>query len=288
MLLEDSVSLSPAKRKALLREIEELEMEGASAAVLVPGAPRVTAWFEKHGIPWAVVSRNCRKSIIKAAKTISVKLPEIVRSRDDGDSVKPDPRALIDTCRMMGANAARTLLIGDYIYDMMGARRAGMRGVLVRETIQPGWDEWLELSCRSMNELLNELESPSRIIPWEYQEKASLHGTDFLAKTADMTVLVPDTQRPGIDRWLLEAASFGIGSFAVADEFFTANSWKGNPSFDPACMGAPLPDAVRSLVCARYPLASVERACGGKRYTKPPDDPDGIEGFLLEAASNDG
>ncbi|MDR0653381.1 MAG: HAD hydrolase-like protein, partial [Synergistaceae bacterium] len=32
----------------------------------------------------------------------------------------------------MGASPSQSLLIGDYIYDMMGARRAGMRGVLVR------------------------------------------------------------------------------------------------------------------------------------------------------------
>ncbi|MDR1515699.1 MAG: HAD-IA family hydrolase [Synergistaceae bacterium] len=288
MLLEDSVSLAPRKREALLREIEELEMAGAATAVLVPGAPDVIAWFEKHGVPWAVVSRNCGKSIIKAAETLSVKLPEIVRSRDDGDSVKPDPRALADTCRALGADIAQTLLIGDYIYDMMGARRAGMRGVLVRKTVEPGWDEWLELYCRSMNGLLDELESPSSVIPWEYQETAKRLGTDFHEKTAGLTVLVPDELSKGIDRWLLEAASFGIGSFAVADVIFTAGSWKGNASFEPARMGAPLIDAVRGLLRARFPLASVERAAGTKRYTKLPDDIDEIEGFLLEAALNDG
>ncbi|MDR0648581.1 MAG: HAD family hydrolase [Synergistaceae bacterium] len=287
MLLEDSVSLPPEEREALLREIEELEIAGAAAATPVPGASDVIGWFEKHGIPWAVVSRNCRRSILKAAETLSVDLPEVVRSRDDGHSVKPDPRALTETCGAIGANPAQTLLIGDYIYDMTGARRAGMRGVLVRETVEPGWDEWLEFSCRSMGELLQALESPSPIVPWEYQETATLYGADFLAKTATMTALVPDDLPRGCDARLLSAASLGIGSFAVGDAIFSPRQWKENPSFEPACMGLPLREAVGRLLSARFPLVSVERAAAAGRCIKLPDRPDAIEGFL-ETARADG
>jgi HAD superfamily hydrolase (TIGR01549 family) len=287
MLIEDSVSLPPQKREALIREIEELEMEGAAAATPVPGATNVIGWFERRGIPWAVVSRNCRKSIIKAAEALSLRLPDIVRSRDDGDSVKPDPGALIDVCRELGANTGQALLIGDYIYDMMGARRAGMRGVLVRETIEIGWDEWLELSCRSMVELLQKLESPGPIVPWEYRETAKLYGADFLAKTAALAVQVPDELPPGGDACLLSAASLGIGSFAVGDAVFHARCWRGNPAFEPACMGIPLLEAVRRLLCARYPLVSVERAAVSGRYVKLPDDPGAIAGFLNAVTGND-
>lgn len=287
MLLEDSASLPPQKREALMREIRDLEMEGAAMATPVPDAMGVIEWFERRGIPWAVVSRNCRKSIVKAAETLSVRLPEIVRSRDDGDSVKPDPRALAETSRELGAKPAQTLLIGDYIYDMMGARRAGMRGVLVRGTTEPGWDEWLELSCRSMGDLLQALESPAPTVPWECREAADLYGPDFLAKTASLTVLVPDGLPRGSDRQLLSAASLGIGSFAVGDAIFQARQWRENPAFDPACMGTPLLEAVRRLLAARFPLVSVERATEAGRYIKLTDCQDVITGFP-EAARDDG
>jgi HAD superfamily hydrolase (TIGR01549 family) len=288
MLLEDSVSLPPLKREELMRDLEDLEVAGAAAATPVTGATDVIAWFEKRDIPWAVVSRNCRKSILKAAEVLSVRLPEIVRSRDDGDSVKPDPKALVDTCREIGRSPAQTLLIGDYVYDMMGARRVGMRGTLVREKTDPGWDEWLEFSCHSMRELLQELENPSRIVPWEYKNTAERNGMDFLCKTAALTALVPCESPDGTDRWLLTAASLGIGSFAVPDVIFPARSWGGNTSFDPACMGAPLVDAVRSLLRARFPLSAVVQADTAERWIELPSDPDRIEGFLLSMVADDG
>jgi HAD superfamily hydrolase (TIGR01549 family) len=288
MLLEDSVSLPPRKREELMRDLEDLEMAGAAAATPVTGATDVIAWFEKRDIPWAVVSRNCRKSILKAAETLSVKLPAIVRSRDDGDSVKPDPKALADTCRELRVDPAQTLLIGDYVYDMMGARRAGMRGALIREKTEHGWDEWLEFSCRSMRGLLKELGTPGRIIPWEYKNTADRNGKDFLRKTAALTALVPRELPSGTDRWLLTAASLGIGSFAVPDVIFPARSWRENPSFVPDCMGVPLIDAVKSLLRVRFPLAAVKPAREAERYIELPYGPDAIEDFLLRTEANDG
>jgi HAD superfamily hydrolase (TIGR01549 family) len=288
MLLEDSASLRPEEREGLMRDLEDIEMAGAAAAKPVPDALGVIAWFERHGVPWAIVSRNCRKSILKAAETLSVKLPGIVRSRDDGDSVKPDPKALADTCRQIAADPAQTLFIGDYVYDMMGARRAGMRGVLVREAIEPGWDEWLEFSCGSMSGLLKELESPGRIVPWEYKNAAERNGTGFLRKTASMTALVPCELRAGTDRWLLTAASLGIGSFAAPDVAFPARSWRGNPSFDLACMGAPLIEAVKRLLRARFPLATIRLSGTAERCVALPPEPEGIESFLLRAEADDG
>ncbi|MDR3076214.1 MAG: HAD family hydrolase, partial [Synergistaceae bacterium] len=157
MLLEDARTLPPELREALMRDLEELEVRGARNAALVPGVSKILEWVKSAGIPWAVVSRNCRKSILTAAEMIGVKLPEIVRSRDDGERVKPDPAALREVCAALGADAGQTLLIGDYIYDMMGARRAGMRGVLVRNEIRDGWDDWLECHYKSMDEFYDAL-----------------------------------------------------------------------------------------------------------------------------------
>jgi HAD superfamily hydrolase (TIGR01549 family) len=176
MLLEDSSSLPEEKRDALMLDLERIELHGAREAELVPDVLEVISWTNGKKIPWAIVSRNCRESIVRAAEAISFELPEIVRSRDDGDCVKPDPRALVETCRALGASPSQTLLVGDYIYDMIGARRAGMRGVLVREKIETDWTQWLEYSCRSMRELLDEFESPGETTPWEYHKTERKYG----------------------------------------------------------------------------------------------------------------
>ncbi|MDR0653382.1 MAG: HAD family hydrolase [Synergistaceae bacterium] len=94
MLLEDACTLAPERRDALMRDLEEIEVTGARGATLVPGIDKILEWVEAAGIPWAVVSRNCRKSILTAAETIGMKLPSVLLSRDDFSPVKPDPRAL--------------------------------------------------------------------------------------------------------------------------------------------------------------------------------------------------
>ena len=278
MLLEDACTLAPERRDALMCDLEEIEVTGARGATLVPGIDKILEWVEAAGIPWAVVSRNCRKSILTAAETIGMKLPSVLLSRDDFSPVKPDPRALREACRQIGASPSQSLLIGDYIYDMMGARRAGMRGVLVRAARGRGWDEWLECVYSGMDELYDELLDPTDMIPWEYQDTAERYGADFLDRVHRLFLPLPRRPRPTLDAWIARAASLGVGGFVIGDEILTPNMWKENPSLDIACAGLPLSEAISRFIRDRWPFASVAR---GESEICPPSDADALPEFLL-------
>ena len=84
MLLEDSHTLDDDRRASLMRDLEELEVRGAMTADSVPGIAQTLEWVGGNNIPWAVVSRNCKKSIHTAAEKIGITLPEIVLARDCG------------------------------------------------------------------------------------------------------------------------------------------------------------------------------------------------------------
>jgi HAD superfamily hydrolase (TIGR01509 family) len=279
MLLEDAGQLSSDMAAALMSDLREIEMRGAREAEPVPGIFEILDWVREMGIPWAVVSRNSRDSIFEAARTIGVELPEVVRSRDDGSRVKPDPSALIETCELLGASPCQTLLIGDYIYDMIGARRAGMRGVLVREEFDHDWTQWLERSYGSMSELRSDLLSPADIVPWEYQETVGRHGTEFLRFAHSLALPVAATA--DICGWLISAASMGVGTFVVPRAVLSPAMWKKNQSFDPAYMGLDLSDAIRRFLAVRYPFVSVTEAGDAIFAESPPENPDYIESFLL-------
>jgi len=257
MLLEDASALSDADRASLMSDLEALEIAGANGASQVPGIDGVLEWVAARGIPWAVVSRNCRESILTAAEQIGLTLPPIVRSRDDGDCVKPDPRALNETAHSLGVEPRHTLFVGDFIYDMMGARRAGMRGVLVRERTEEGWLPWLECSLTNMEGFLRELRSPSEFVPWEYHDAAEAMGRGFLAFAASLVIAMPQRTFRGMDRWLARAASLGVGGFLAPNEIFSPVDWKANPAFDPSCMGKSLASAAREFLRVRFPLAEV-------------------------------
>jgi HAD superfamily hydrolase (TIGR01509 family) len=277
MLLEDACTLAPERREALMRDLEELEVAGARNATLVPGIDKILEWVEAARIPWAVVSRNCGKSILTAAETIGLKLPSVLLSRDDFSPVKPDPRALREACRQIGVPPSQSLLIGDYIYDMMGARRAGMRGVLVREARGEGWDEWLECTYTDMRGLYDELLDPTDMIPWEYQETVKRYGADFLKRVHRLFLPLPPNARPTLDAWASRAASLGVGGFVIGDEIFMPNIWKENPSLDIACVGLPLAETINRFIRDRWPFASVAR---GESEICPPAEADALPAFL--------
>ena len=282
MLLEDAVTLASESRESLMRDLEELEVRGAENASLVPGVSEILEWVEESGIPWAVVSHNCRRSILTAADRIGVTLPRIVRSRDDGDRVKPDPEALREVCSQLGADATDTLLIGDYIYDMMGARRAGMRGILVRKTIQDGWEQWLECHYTSMYEFYDGLSNHTEITAWEYQDAHRQYGADFLRKVHAVMLPLPERGAPGIDSWVSRAASLGVGGFTVGDAKFTPEIWRQNPSIGIEYMGMPMETVLRDFVKNRWPSAKVVCTQEGENLPPPPVDADGLAKYLLD------
>jgi len=285
MLLEDAVTLTSESRKSLMRDLEDLEVRGAENASLVPGVPNILEWVEKSRIPWAVVSRNCRRSILTAAKRIGVTLPRVVRSRDDGERVKPDPEALREVCSQLGADAADTLLIGDYIYDMMGARRAGMRGILVRKAIQDDWDQWMECHYTSMYEFYDGLSNHAKITAWEYRDARRQYGADFLRKVHAVMLPIPEQASPGMDSWVSRAASLGVGGFIVPDGKFTPENWRQNPSLSIEYMGMPMETVLRDFVKKRWPFAKVVRAQRDEKIPAPPGDSDRLAEYLLSLVS---
>jgi HAD superfamily hydrolase (TIGR01509 family) len=280
MLLEDAHTLGPSIREAMMSELEEIEVRGAEKAAWVACARETLEWADRARKPWAVVSRNCRKSILAAADVLGMKLPEVVRSRDDRGSVKPDPRVLIETCELLSVSPAQALLVGDYIYDVMGARRACMRSVLVRDKIEPGWAEWLECSFPSMGEFLKNLENPSEFVAWEYKETAEKFGNDFLREVHRIFLPLPQSPRPSLDAWTARAALLGVGGFFVEDEIFSPDMWKRNPSLKAAGMGLTMAETIGEFLRERWPFASAAKSAGGSALF-PPRDADDLPEFLL-------
>jgi hypothetical protein len=175
---------------------------------------------------------------------------------------------------------------------MMGARRAGMRGVLVREKIEPGWDEWIECALPSMIGLLDELESPGLLTPWEYQETARRYGVGFLRAASRVAVKTPDCRTP-MNEWLVSAAALGVWGFAPPDVILSPEGWKKNQFFDTSCMGTPLADAIRAFLRTRFPLAGVVPDGAALPDSlnlidlPDPANPKPIEDFLLSQVTRD-
>lgn len=259
MLLEDSSTLDEERRRSLMQDLETLEVEGAKRARPVPGIENVLDFVETRRIPWAVVSRNCRKSVSIASRRIGIPLPPISVTRDEGKFVKPDPRALFAVCETLGALPSETLFVGDYLYDMIGARRSGMRGVLVRARIEADWEPWLEYHRTDMAGFYEDLLFPPEIVAWEYGDTLERYGRNFLLSTAKEAVRVPPDAAPDLPTWLLVASSLGVSAFVAPEGTLCPALWKHNQPLEPSGMGLPLADALGAFLRPRYPLVRVLR-----------------------------
>jgi len=275
-LLEAARLLPEPMRAQLERDIYDLEMRGAEKAEPVPGAIELLEWLEERKIPWAVVSRNCRESIELAAAKSGIRLPNVVMSREE-EPVKPHPEALWKAARILGAETSRSVMVGDFIYDFVGARRAGMRALLVQRE-EPAWLEWVDRVCPTVWSLLKELEEPSPWVPWEYRSLAERKGTDWLEKAWELRVQVPSECVDPAD-FVHRAASLGIGHFLVEPGLsLSVSRWRNSLPLGREWLGEPLSAALSAFLSERFPLAVVSQGLGGLELQEKD-----MESFLSEA-----
>ncbi|MDR2136944.1 MAG: HAD-IA family hydrolase [Synergistaceae bacterium] len=165
-LIEAAANLPAQVRAEALAEIRAIEMEGAERATPVPGAKDLIAWLDTPGTlggkPWAVVSRNCRDSIVLAAGKCGIVLPSVFLCRED-PYVKPDPRALALAAERLGASLSGCVMVGDFVYDLQAARDASIPSVLVKNpaTSPPGvraeWEDLADFVYESMGDFVRDL-----------------------------------------------------------------------------------------------------------------------------------
>lgn len=256
MLLEEAHTLSESEQSALMRDLYALEMAGADKATPVAGIFEVFNHLEESGIPWGIVSRNCLDSIELAAEKIGIPLPSYVGSRDD-PFVKPDPRALWDAASALYCPPSECAFVGDFIYDMVGARRAGMRGILVQRH-EPEWSDWYDVAFPAVMDLLAALRTPKGMIPWEYRDLVTTRGEEWLERAFLLSACLPSGGRACSPEWLCALASLGAGCFVVHEEAtLTPQLCRLHPTWNHVHMGEPLAFVIRDFLKTRYPLVRV-------------------------------
>ena len=275
MILEVLPSLPPDRREELESAMRALEMAGADQAKVVPGARDLLAWIEDQGRPWAVVSRNCRESIFRAAEVMGLALPPLVFSREE-EPVKPHPEALCRAARRLGVGAKECVVVGDFLYDILGARRAGMRAVLV-ERGPESWSSWADVALPRVKDLVESLRAPEPLVPWEY---ASLDPRWLQGAWALEGCLPEDS--PLLGGVVEQSCALGVGTLGVSSEkTLSPEQWRAWGGLSPELMGCPLDEVVRRVCAGRYPLVTV--GAPTPRALALPEDPEGVFSILKEA-----
>ncbi len=128
-VLESMEKMPPQERRRAEQILHFHERRAVTESRLNAGAKRTLSALRKAGIHIGVLTRNKRSNALAIARKHSLKFDAIV-DREDGP-VKPDAFGVLRICKQFGVKPQETLLVGDYLFDLLCAKAAGAVAVLL-------------------------------------------------------------------------------------------------------------------------------------------------------------
>ena len=114
------------------------ELEAANNSCLNPGVHHMLADIRQKNRSIGLVTRNSHDSVDKICQIHDLQFDTVI-TREDGP-VKPDPFAVLKACEMMQVVPQQSIMVGDFLFDLISARRAGAKSVLYSS--QPNYADY--------------------------------------------------------------------------------------------------------------------------------------------------
>ena len=128
-VLEQMEKMTPQQRQRVEEVMHFHERRAVTESVLNPGAEKTLQALCKAGIYIGILTRNKRSNALAVAKKHKLKFDAVV-GREEGPA-KPDAFGVLHICRQFGVRPEETLLVGDYLFDLLCAKAAGAVAVLL-------------------------------------------------------------------------------------------------------------------------------------------------------------
>lgn len=128
-ILESLQKMTPQQRKRAEQILHRHEQKAVVESKLNPGAKQTLLALRQAGVKIGILTRNRRSNAEAIAVKHKLKFDAIV-DRDDGP-VKPDAFGVLRLCEQFGVKPKQTLVIGDYLFDLLSAKAAGAVAVLL-------------------------------------------------------------------------------------------------------------------------------------------------------------
>jgi HAD superfamily hydrolase (TIGR01509 family) len=126
---ETMAKMSPVQRQRAEEILDYHEQRAVTESILNDGARQTLEALRAAGVNVGILTRNRRCNALAVADKHGLKFDAIV-DREDGP-VKPDAFGVLQICRQFGVEPQETLVVGDYLYDLLCARAAGAVAVLL-------------------------------------------------------------------------------------------------------------------------------------------------------------
>jgi len=95
----------------------------------LPGAAELLATLTELKIPWAIATSSYQVTAVRALEMLGLLPDAPLVTRDEVARAKPDPDLFLAAAALLGVEARNAFVVGDSVWDLLAARRAGAIGI---------------------------------------------------------------------------------------------------------------------------------------------------------------
>ena len=95
----------------------------------LPGARDLLTTLTDHRVPWAIATSGLAITAQSALQLLGLPPDTPLITRDEVRFAKPDPDLFLAAAARVGTNIRTAVVVGDSIWDLLAARRAGALGI---------------------------------------------------------------------------------------------------------------------------------------------------------------
>jgi len=151
---EAMMRMSPEDRRRAEEILAFHEETAVRESTLNPGAAQTLSELRRRGIAIGILTRNTKANTLAVAAKHGIRFDEIY-GRGEGP-VKPDTCGVLELCRRFNAEPRLTVVVGDYLFDLLCAKAAGAIAVwLKNHNHKQDFAEHADFTIDKLEELLD-------------------------------------------------------------------------------------------------------------------------------------
>jgi len=162
-VLESMQKMTPKQRRQAEKILQFHEEKAVTESRLNSGAKETLSRLRAAGIQIGVLTRNRRSNALAIAAKHNLKFDAIV-DREDGP-VKPDAFGVLRICQQFAVTPEETLVVGDYLFDLLSAKAAGAIAVLLANHERANeFANYADFTIEKLEQILEIVKSKEKLI----------------------------------------------------------------------------------------------------------------------------
>ena len=126
---ETGLTLDPETLSKLSALHQERYLERVKSVAPLPGARELLRMLSSLHVPYAIATSGMYAVAATGLKMLELPEDVPVVTRDQVQRAKPDPDLFLAAASRLGADPAKSFVVGDSVWDLLAAQRAGALGI---------------------------------------------------------------------------------------------------------------------------------------------------------------